>query len=68
MHQSIENLDLGLEHPVTILDKDIISISRPPLTDDSYSPTPERIHQDGTELVGLRDKSAAQLLYGPVLF
>ena len=43
-----EGLDTG--HSVTIDDQALIRITRDSSQDDSYSPTPEGIHQDNTEL------------------
>jgi len=38
------------ESPITINDQILIRVYRNKFTDESYSPTPEGIHQDGTEI------------------
>ena len=51
-HQAQENL--VTEHNVTINDQVLIRVSRDKSQhDDSYSPTPEGIHQDNTEISSL---------------
>ena len=48
-HQAQDNL--ATEHNVTINDQILIRVSRDKSQhDDSYSPTPEGIHQDNTEI------------------
>lgn len=47
-HQHQENLNM--EHNVTINDQILIRITKTADLDDSYSPTPEGIHQDNTEI------------------
>jgi len=48
VHHPQENINTG--HNVTIDDQVLIRITRDSSQDDSYSPTPEGIHQDNTEL------------------
>ena len=48
VHHPQENINT--DHNVTIDDQVLIRITRDSSQDDSYSPTPEGIHQDNTEL------------------
>lgn len=54
-----QQVNINHEHKTTVNDQLLIRTTRKPLTNESYSPTPEGIHQDSTEissvtLVGLR--------------
>ena len=48
VHHPQENINT--DHNVTIDDQVLIRIIRDQQMDDSYSPTPEGIHQDNTEI------------------
>lgn len=42
--------NLVMDHPITVSDQVLIRTMRHPEMDDTYSPTPEGIHQDNTEV------------------
>ena len=47
-HHNQENLNIS--HPVTINDQLLARVNRDESTGDEYSPTPEGVHQDNTEI------------------
>ena len=44
--------NLMADHPLTLHDQVLIRITREQDMDDRYSPTPEGVHQDGTQVSG----------------
>ena len=47
-HQA--QININHEHKTTLNDQILVRTQRKPLTDESYSPTPEGIHQDNSEI------------------
>ena len=50
VHEAQPNL--MVDHPLTVLDQLLIRITRTNNMDEGYSPTPEGIHQDNTQVSG----------------
>ena len=50
VHEAQPNL--MVDHPLTVLDQLLIRITRRNNMDEGYSPTPEGIHQDNTQVSG----------------